>query len=62
MEITRVGCMGVFPSTVKANFNILLVDLTTGEMVVDYDFSTFSGLAGSASSGFAKITFVETRE
>ena len=57
LEIARTGCMGVAPSTVKVDFNVVLVDMSTREYYVTYDVGMFAGVAGAKSSGLAKIRF-----
>jgi hypothetical protein len=58
-EIASVACIGVLPSNTKMTMSVLMVDLDAGQMIAAYDFTMFAGLAGSASSGFAQITFGE---
>ena len=45
------------PSTVKVDFNVFMVDVSTSEYYLAYDVGMFAGLAGAKSSGIAKLRF-----
>ena len=57
LEIARTGCIGITPSTVKVDFNVFMVDVSTSEYYLAYDVGMFAGLAGAKSSGIAKLRF-----
>jgi|GEM_PF-1849534 len=54
--MTRFGCMGIAPSTVKATFDVLIWNPDKAEMLVSWNINMISVGAIGKGSGIAKFT------
>lgn len=56
-DLARVTCLGMSVSTNKIDVDVLLADYEKNEYIVKWRLSSFGGLAGTSTSGIAKMSF-----
>lgn len=56
-NLSRNVCFGFLPVSAKMDFNVLLVDYKTREMLVKWDLFAFSFMMAGGGEGIAKLSF-----
>lgn len=57
LDISRHGCFGILPSSVKVSTDVLLVDYEKNEYIVNWNFNMFTFMAVGTGGGVAKLSF-----